>query len=309
MSRCAIGCTPFEAGHGLMATTIPQARARINSVTPNDVGGYEHEVDEGTDEFFDKDSLKLQLELSVRMAEVSRSVSSEWHRRMTAEKLNQSGQPVDMSKYPIGTKVFFYRPPSKQEVDSKGRRAKHIDHYVGPARVTKHIGTRSFQLEMEESNGRNIMYKRHIGMLLLKRPKASDTDPTIRQRAAIGTRIHVRGSTERVPLQVGEHVIVKDGTLATTWYCAEVSRIERNWVEINYYTTITPSLEHYATASRQTRLSRLKDAIFLRTWVLRSSGGFPTTVAPANDRDRVKRLWRGRIPVEHLNDHILVRDI
>jgi hypothetical protein len=76
------------------------------------MGGYEHEVDEDIDEFFDKDSRKHQLELSVRMAEVSRSVS-EWHRRMTAEKLNQSGQPVDMNKYPIGTKVFFYRSPSK----------------------------------------------------------------------------------------------------------------------------------------------------------------------------------------------------
>ncbi len=67
---------------------------------------------------------------------------------------------MDKSKYPVGTKVFFYRPPSKQEADSKGRRAKHIDHYVGPARVTKHIGTRSVQLEMEELNGRNITYKR-----------------------------------------------------------------------------------------------------------------------------------------------------
>ena len=66
----AIGCTPFEAGHGLMATTITQARSRINGVTPIDVGGYEHEVDEDIDEFFDKDSLKLQLELAVRMAEV-----------------------------------------------------------------------------------------------------------------------------------------------------------------------------------------------------------------------------------------------
>jgi hypothetical protein len=200
------------------------------------------------------------------MAEVSRLVS-EWQRRMTAENLNQSGQPVDMSKYPIGTKVFFYKPPSKQEADSKGRRAKHIDHYVGPVRVTRHIGARSVQLETEEPNGRNITYKRDIGMLLLKRPKAGDPDPTIRQRATIGTQIHVEGSTERVPLQVGEHVIVKDGSLATTWYCAEVSIIERNWVEINYYTTITPSLEDYAITSRQTRSSRLKDAAFLRTWV------------------------------------------
>ena len=146
-------------------------------------------------------------------------------------------------------------------------------------------------------------------MLLLKRPKAGDPDPTIQQRAALGTRIHVRGSMERVPSQVGEHVIVKDGPLATTWYCAEVSRIERNWIEVNYYTTITPSLEDYATASRQSRLSRLKDATFLRTWVLRSSGGLPTTVTPTSDRNRVERLWRGRIPTEHLNDHILVRDI
>ncbi len=141
-----IGCTPFEAGHGLMATTITQARARLNGVAPIDVGGYEHEVDEDIDEFFDKDSLKLQLELAVSMAEVARSVS-EWHKRMTAEKLNQSGQPVDMTKYLVGTRVFFYKPPSKQEADNKGRRAKHIDHYVGPARVTKHIGTRSVQLE------------------------------------------------------------------------------------------------------------------------------------------------------------------
>jgi hypothetical protein len=82
-----------------------------------------------------------------------------------------------------------------------------------------------------------------------------------------------------------------------------------NWTEVNYYTTITPSLENYTTASRQSRLARLKDTTFLRTWVLRSSGGLPTTVAPSSDRDRVERLWRGRIPTEHLDDHILVRDI
>ncbi len=96
---------------------------------------------------------------------------------------------------------------------------------------------------MEEPNGRNITYKRDIGMLLLKRPKAGDPDPTVQQRAALGTRIHVKDSTERVPIQAGEHVIIKDGPLATTWYCAEVSRIERSWMKVNYYTTITPSLE------------------------------------------------------------------
>jgi hypothetical protein len=47
-----------------MATTITQARARLNSVTPIDVGGYEHEVDEGIEEFFDKDSLKFTARTS-----------------------------------------------------------------------------------------------------------------------------------------------------------------------------------------------------------------------------------------------------
>jgi hypothetical protein len=259
------------------------------------VGGYEHEVDEHIDDFFDKDSLKLQLELAVRIAEVARSVS-EWHRRMTAEKLNQSRQPVDMSKYPVGTRVFFYKPSSKQEADSKGRRVKHIDHYVGPAKVTKHIGTRSVQLEMEEVNGRNIAYKRDIGMLLLKKPKAGDPDPTIPQRAVIGTQIHTGTNT---PMQVGERVI-KDGQLATTWYCADISRIESQWwIEVNYYTTVTPALGNYDVAGKQRRI----------TWVLRNSGEFPISTAPKNDQDRVERLWRGRIPIKHIDDHIITRDI
>jgi hypothetical protein len=69
---------------------------------------------------------------------------------------------------------------------------------------------------MDEPNGRNITYKRDIGMLLLKRPKMGDPDPTIRQRAALGTRIHHKEMRGRVPIAIGEHIIVKDGPLATT---------------------------------------------------------------------------------------------
>jgi hypothetical protein len=45
---------------------------------------------------------------------------------------------------------------------------------------------------MEEVNGRNITYKRDIGMLLLKKPRMADVDPTIPQRAVIGTQIDTR---------------------------------------------------------------------------------------------------------------------
>jgi hypothetical protein len=162
---------------------------------------------------------------------------------------------------------------------------------------------------MEEANGRNITYKRDIGMLLLKKPKVGDDDLTIPRRAVIGTQAHSDTLGNAAPLQVGEHIILKDGPLATTWYCAEISRIVKNWTEVNYYTTVTPALDNYGTAGRASRLSRLKEATFLRTWVLRNSGGLPTTTAPRSDRDRTERLWRGRIPTEHLDDHIVIERI
>jgi hypothetical protein len=39
----------------------------------------------------------------------------------------------------IGAKVYFYRPPSVLNVVKKTRKAKHIDHYVGPVVIVKKI--------------------------------------------------------------------------------------------------------------------------------------------------------------------------
>jgi hypothetical protein len=108
---------------------------------------------------------------------------------------------------------------------------------------------------MEETNGRNITYKRDIGMLLLRKPRVGDDDPTIPPRPVIDTQSHTNTLRNASPLQVGEHIILKDGPLATTWYCAEISRIERNWTEVNYYTTVTPALDNYEAAGRVSRLA------------------------------------------------------
>jgi hypothetical protein len=56
---------------------------------------------------------------TVRMAEVVRS-TSEWHRRVTSENLSQSGHAVNLSKCPIGIKVYLYKPPSMSETITKG---------------------------------------------------------------------------------------------------------------------------------------------------------------------------------------------
>jgi hypothetical protein len=75
----AIGCTPFEAGHGFNATTISQARIMATKANILDEGGRDGDALEDVDEYFDKSIVKDQFELAMRMAEVARSVS-EWHR-------------------------------------------------------------------------------------------------------------------------------------------------------------------------------------------------------------------------------------
>jgi hypothetical protein len=89
------------------------------------------------------------MELAVRRAEVTRA-TSEWHKRMTAENLGQTGYTVDLIKYPIGRKAFIYKPPTQAETISRGRKAKHIDHYIGPGTTTSHIGTRSIGIRLND---------------------------------------------------------------------------------------------------------------------------------------------------------------
>ena len=173
------------------------------------------------------------------MAEVTRT-TSEWHRRMTAENLSQSGYVVDLTKYPVGQKAFIYKPPTQAETIARGRKAKHIDHYVGPGTITSHLGTRSMVIRM---NGRD--FQRDAGMVLLEKSKADDHDPAIRDRRIIEAQKFTIGSQEINPLQEGEFVIVKDDPQARDCYCAEVRKILADRIEVNYYTSTTPPLEGY----------------------------------------------------------------
>jgi hypothetical protein len=107
----AIGCTPFEAGHGLAATTIAQAHLQATRYATNAEGGRDGDKLEDVDQFFGRSVIKEQLELSVRMAEVVRA-TSEWHGRMTSENLSQSEHAVNLDNYPIGKEAYLYKPPS-----------------------------------------------------------------------------------------------------------------------------------------------------------------------------------------------------
>ena len=112
----------------------------------------------------------------MRMSEVAKS-TSEWHRRMTAQNLGQNGRKIQLEKYKPGTKVYFYKPPSAKEAEIKGRKAKHMDHYAGPAIIIRQIGTRSFLIEYKNAEGKLKTFQRDVGMLSLVPPKQVDFEP------------------------------------------------------------------------------------------------------------------------------------
>jgi hypothetical protein len=299
----AIGCTPFEAGHGLAATTIAQARMQATRESTSAEGGRDGDALEDVDQFFDQSIIKDQMELAVRMAEVTRS-TSEWHRRMTAENLGQTGHEVDLTKYPIGHIAYIYKPPTQAETIARGRKAKHIDHYIGPGTITSHMGTRSMVISL---NGRD--FQRDAGMVLLEKPRAGDHDPTIRDRTIIGVQQLTAYNQQINPLQEGEFIIVKDDPQATDWYCAEVRKILADRIEVNYYTTITPAIGSYNEANLSQKRKRLKEATFLRTWCLDKGSGLPTTTSPITNHGKINHLWWGRIPLEDITRHVLLRGI
>ncbi len=64
----AIGCTPFEAGHGLAATTIAQARMQATRESTSSEGRRDGDALEDVDQFFDQSIIKDHNQIYVRVA-------------------------------------------------------------------------------------------------------------------------------------------------------------------------------------------------------------------------------------------------
>jgi hypothetical protein len=159
---------------------LPRLGSSSDSTTVE--GGRDVDALKDVDQFFEQSIIIDQMELAVRMAEVTRT-TTEWHSRMTAENLSQTGYAVDLTKYPIDRKAFIYKPPTQAETIARGRKVKHMDHCIGPGMITKYIGTRSMVVRL---NGRN--FQRDAGMVLLEKPKVGDNNSTIRDRMIVGAQ-------------------------------------------------------------------------------------------------------------------------
>jgi hypothetical protein len=103
---------------------------------------------------------------------------------------------------------------------------------------------------------------------------------------------------------------MKDDPNAGDWYCAEIRRILlADRIEVNYYTTTTPALTTHQEATVSERSRSIESAAFLITWCLDKGTGLPTTTPPTTDYGKLDYLWWGRIPMEDVDKHILVRAI
>jgi hypothetical protein len=238
------------------------------------------EILEDVSPVFDGSAVKHILEKAVEIVEKIKSIS-EWHRRMSHEGLNQKEQRYNTDHLVEGAKVYFYRPPSVLDVAKMTRKAKHIDHYVGPAVIVTKIGSRSFQISYTDPlTGTKQLLQRDAGMIILKKEWLS---PSL---APVETRLTPERHHEGIELQVGEMAIMMDYSNAKDWYAAEIAQVMSDRFTVNGFTTTGVPLAEYRLASRKDRARALDGISFHRTWCKDKGKGEGTIIPPAHLKGR-----------------------
>ena len=293
----SLNCTPFEAGHGLKARGISDARLSPRMQLNVELRGNEEDCVTHWDTTV---PLKV-IELASRFAKDAVK-HSEWHRKMTADKLNQSGKPIDEKLLHDGMEVCFYKPPSQHEVIKKGRKAKHLHHYHGPAIIKQKIRSRTYELSY---NGKT--FKRDAGMIIPVRhlpDKDREFDPA--EVPPPPTVAHSAG----IPCREGELIICMDDSTHQDWYVAEITKVLDRHIQVNYFHTPSPPLENYSTQSLLKVTERLSQAHFRRTWFMH--GGInhgKALMTPPYPGNPSLRVWEGPLDVADLDQNLLIRNV
>jgi hypothetical protein len=296
----AINCTPFEAGHDLRARTITETRAspRLQITAEEDI-----ELRE-PDHKWESTIFHKVCKLAERLAEDAQH-QSQWHKRMNAHNLNQSGRVISLQP---GDKVFFYKPPSQLEVQQRRRKAKHLMHYQGPATIIGSITGRKRQYEFEHSGKR---YERDISMLIPEQTMleidVTTFDVTDLRESGWKPKLH----TNSAELREEELIICKTELTDTEWYPAEINKIYADEIEVIYYTTPIKSIENYIDPSIiDSRYENLRNARFRKTWIIRDgkNTGKGTIKAPFPSNPDL-RVWTGRLPKSELDELVLANNV
>ena len=302
-----IEATPFEVGHGLPARTVTEARMSLPKLSLTSEEGMPVQISAN----WEKSVHVKTLELATRLATVAQA-HSQWHRRKTAQKLNQAGKTIDESLLKIGDSVYFYRPPSQNEVLANGRKKKHLYHYHGPARIVKKLRDRQYEIEYtyttKQGKSRTVTFQRDASMLVPEKHSVlitEDFDPM----ASITPSKPVRHDSN-LPLEEGEVIICKDDPRGQEWYLAEVKQVLPRQLKLQYFSAYTPALENHAQQSPAARGTRLRQTRFRRTWFIRSGKHRgKATLKPPFPHNPSLRTWEGPLFDNEYPDCILVRNV
>jgi hypothetical protein len=97
-----------------------------------------------SDKTWEKSIFPNILKRAERLASEAQR-QSQWHKHMIAHNLNQSGAKIVEKGFNPGDRVYFYKPSTQQEIARRGRKAKHLAHYHGPAIVQSKVDGRDRQ--------------------------------------------------------------------------------------------------------------------------------------------------------------------
>jgi len=144
----------------------------------------------------------------------------------------------------------------------RGRKAKHLMHYQGPATVVGSISGRKRQYEMEHNGKR---YKGDISMLIPEQTMleidVTTLDVTDSRESGTKPKLHVNGD------EIREEDLIRCKTELTDTkrYLAEINKIYSDETEVVYFTTPAKSAENYIDQSIDQRCENLRSARFRKT--------------------------------------------
>ena len=141
-------------------------------------------------------------------------------REETAARLNEHGSS---KTFLIGQKVKISVPPTAEQMEQTGRRAKHITAWKGPCTVIERLSNTAYSVTDDTTNR---TYERVASNMLAYNATLPKTNSNARQY----------NTTYSQPFANGEFIAVRDSPTGP-FYVAEIQEVTARNIRVHYYGT------------------------------------------------------------------------
>ena len=205
-----LGVTSFEAAHGLPAASALSRMAEDGEYNAPDT--------------IDQQGITAMQTTARAFTQIIKQLQTQ-DATQRAMKANEKGRN---HHFDIGDKVSFFIPPTATEAAKRGRKAKHIAHFKGPARIVAKHSPTTFTVEYNGST-----YGRCLSELW---PYRSDSEPA-----------DITNQTLEHDLKVGNFVALCDTDDPTSdkynlFHLGKVTNIADDQAHIANYATFGKNL-------------------------------------------------------------------